>query len=483
MITNLATMQTLITPEAVRAMLREDVMELVLGSGLVTAGLVTIAALALMRRRVHPLLWLGVFTVLYGARQLIRTDTFRIAIGVDGPLWGYAESAITYIVPVPLIMFVRAVSPEWRRFSTWFAALMSLFAVCAIAADAILQRPNAARLPNNLLVVTLLIVLLIWVFRRSQPQTRELRVVRIGVVAFAVTAVADNLRGLGAIGFPGPDLEPFGVIVTVACLGTLLAWRALAEARRLVAIDRELSIARDIQSSILPQSMPHSAGVSVAARYRPMTAVAGDFYDFLELGDDRLGVLVADVTGHGVPAALIASMVKVALAAQQGRGDRPGDVLAGLNRAMCGRLAGRYVTAAYLFIDVRARVIRYAAAGHPPMLHAPRRQAPVRRIERNGLLLGFVEDASYDEVELPLGDADRFLLYTDGVIEAANAADDLFGVERLERALASASPLPPDAAADAVLAAMDAWSGLPPADDLTLLMVEAREFVELRSQV
>ena len=106
---------------------------------------------------------------------------------------------------------------------------------------------------------------------------------------------------------------------------------------------------------------------------------------------------------------------------------------------MCGRLAGRYVTAAYLFIDARARVIRYAAAGHPPMLHAPSRQAPVRRIERNGLLLGFVEDASYDDVELPLGDADRFLLYTDGVIEAANAADDLFGVERLEGALASAS--------------------------------------------
>jgi serine phosphatase RsbU (regulator of sigma subunit) len=167
-------------------------------------------------------------------------------------------------------------------------------------------------------------------------------------------------------------------------------------------------------------------------------------------------------------------MVKVALAAQQERGDRPGDVLAGMNRALCGRLAGRYVTAAYLYIDTRARVIRYAAAGHPPMLHAPQHPAAVRRIERNGLLLGFFEDAAYDEVELPLEEADRFLLYTDGVIEAANAADDLFGVEQLERALASTSTLTPDAGADAVLAAMDAWSGLPAADDLTLLMVEAR---------
>ena len=463
-----------ITPETVRAMLREDVIPLVLGSGLLAAGLVTLAVLALMRRRLHPLLWLGVFTVLYGVRLLIRTDTFRTAAGFDSAVWAYAESAITYVVPVPLMLFVRAVSPEWRRFSTRVAAMLAVFAVGAVAADVILQRPNAARLPNNLLAVALLVVLLVWIFRRGLPPTRELRVVRIGVVAFAVTAVADNLRGVGAVDFPGPDLEPFGVIVTVACLGTLAAWRALADARRLVAIDRELSIARDIQFSILPQAMPRVAGVSIAARYRPMTAVAGDFYDFLELGDDRLGVLVADVTGHGVPAALIASMMKVALAAQQDRGARPGEVLAGLNRAMCGRLAGRYVTAAYLFIDARAKVIRYAAAGHPPMLHAPQHLGGVRRVERNGVLLGFVEDASYDDVELPLDGADRFLLYTDGIIEAANAADDLFGVERLERALASASALPLDAATDAVLAAMDAWSNLPASDDLTVLMVEAR---------
>ena len=463
-----------ITRDTVRAMLREDAVSLVLGSGLVAAGLVTLAVLTLLRRRLHPPLWLGLFTLLYGARLLIRTDTFRVGVGLDGPFWSYAESALTYIVPVPLIMFVRAVSPEWRRFSTWAAALFLAFAVSGIAADAILLRPHAARLPNNVLVIALLAALLVWVFRRGHTPTRELRVVRIGVVAFVVTAVADNLRGVRAINFPGPDLEQFGVIVTVSCLGTLVAWRALADARRLVAIDRELSIARDIQASILPQAMPRIGGVSIAARYRPMTAVAGDFYDFLELGDDRLGVLVADVTGHGVPAALIASMVKVALAAQQERGDRPADVLTGLNRAMCGRLAGRYVTAAYLFVDARARVIRYAAAGHPPMLHAGPPPAPVRRIERNGLLLGFFDDAAYDEVELPLDGADRFLLYTDGIIEAANAADDLFGVERLERALASASTLAPDAAADAVLAAMDAWSGLPAADDLTLLMVEAR---------
>jgi serine phosphatase RsbU (regulator of sigma subunit) len=182
-------------------------------------------------------------------------------------------------------------------------------------------------------------------------------------------------------------------------------------------------------------------------------------------------VLVADVTGHGVPAALIASMVKVALASQQSCADRPAQVLTGINRALCGRLAGRYVTAAYLFIDDRAGIVRYAAAGHPPMLqmYAARR---VRRIEENGVLLGFLEDADYADTELRLEGHDRFLLYTDGLIEAANRSDDFFGIEGVEDALASAASLAAAAAADAVLAAKEAWSGLPPTDDLTLVVID-----------
>lgn len=93
----------------------------------------TIAVLAVMRRRLHPLLWLSVFTVLYGARLLIRTDAFPLTVGMEGPLWDYMESAITYIVPVPLVLFVLAISPEWRRFSTWAATVLSVFAVCALA--------------------------------------------------------------------------------------------------------------------------------------------------------------------------------------------------------------------------------------------------------------------------------------------------------------------------------------------------------------
>src|SRR5262249_56396715 len=128
--------------------------------------------------------------------------------------------------------------------------------------------------------------------------------------------------------------------------GTLATRRVLGEARRLVALDRELSIARQIQSSILPAAMPRIGGLDVAARYRPMTAVAGDFFDFLETERGHLGVLVADGSRPGVPAALIASMVKVALGAQRGRVDSPAALLSGMNQTLFGRIGGQYVTAA-----------------------------------------------------------------------------------------------------------------------------------------
>jgi phosphoserine phosphatase RsbU/P len=460
-----------VTVADVRAMLRADAVELALGTGLLAIALLTLSVSIAVWRRVEGPPWLGLFALLYATRLLIRTDTFRTALAISPVVLDYTEAVITYVVPIPLLFFSRVIAPEWRRLTTRIAYGMTAFAVVAIASDALLRRPFSAVLPNNLITITLLCLLVAYV-SRPLPPSRELRVVRIGVASFAIAALLDNLRGAGIIRFGGSDLEPLGVIAALGCLATLAGWRALAEARRLVAIDRELSIARDIQASILPQLMPRVRGVSVAARYRPMTAVAGDFYDVLDLGQDRLGVLVADVTGHGVPAALIASMVKVALVSQQPNADRPSAVLAGINRVLCGHLAGRFVTAAYLFIDNRSGLVRYAAAGHPPMLHAAGSSGHVQRLDDNGILLGFQEAATYPETERPLNGRDRFLLYSDGLIEAANRSDDQFGVERVERALSSSLGLPPEAAADAMLAAKDAWSGLPPADDLTLVLID-----------
>jgi sigma-B regulation protein RsbU (phosphoserine phosphatase) len=415
---------------------------------------------------------LGIFAFLYGLRLLARADSFRLAFDVPSAFWEFLAAVITYTVPIPMIMFVRDFVPAWRRFSTVLAIGVSVFAVCAVASDVIRHRPFSADTPNNIIAIGLLGLMVFLFFRRGLTQSRDLTIARVGVMAVVVTAVADNLRGMKVLWFPGPDVEPFGFTVLAVCLGTLAGYRMFREGRRLVALDRELSIARQIQASILPQTMPKVATLKLAARYRPMTAVAGDFYDFVEIDEQRLGVLVADVSGHGVPAAIIASMVKVALAAQQSVADRPSAVLSGMNDALFGRLAGQYVTASYLFIDARAGLIRYAAAGHPPMFRLSRRSLEVHEIEKNGLALGFFETATYEEVEQPLEAGDRLLLYTDGMIDAENEAADFFGAERVKHAVAADAALSPDAAADALLDTMHAWSGRPANDDLTIVLVD-----------
>ena len=462
----------LISPADLRAMLRADAVELVLGVLLMLTGLLTVALVGVLRQRVALLLWLGAFSLLYGIRLLVRTGVFRLYFDFSAEFWAYADAAMTYAVPIPIVLFARAALPAWRRFWTIGASGLTAFAVYGIASDAILGQPKSAITANNLIAIAFFVGVLGWIFRRGLTPSRDLRTLRAGVLAISLTAVADNLRGMRVLAFPAPDLEPFGFAALIACLGTIAMRRVLADARRLFAMDRELSIARQIQSSILPQTMPRIPGTTIAARYRPMTAVAGDFYDFLEIDADRVGVLVADVTGHGVPAALIASMVKVALAAQREHADSPAAVLAGMNETLWGRLAGQYVTAAYLFIDGGSRVIRYGAAGHPPMLRSARRDGRVDELEQNGVLLGFLDRTDYTELEHALDAGDRFLLYTDGLIEAANAADDLFGLERLKLAFAAADGLESHAVVDHLLTTLDTWSGQPPADDLTIVLVD-----------
>ena len=283
-----------------------------------------------------------------------------------------------------------------------------------------------------------------------------------------------NLRGLQLIS--GNNWEFLGFLVFVGCLGYISGYRIFANEERLLAISKELDIARRIQSSILPQSVPALAGLEVATRYVPMSAVAGDFYDYLFVDEKRLGFLVADVTGHGIPAALIASMLKVAFAGQAHHAHDSARVLAGLNAALCGKFEEHFVTAAYLFVDLENSLVRYSAAGHPPLILATRTDGKVREIEENGLMLGLFPGVAYSSVDVGIGPGDRCLLYTDGVFEAKNAAEEEFGKSRCKELLQSRRDISAGRFADDLLANVAAFSGLNSAraqeDDITLLVLD-----------
>jgi serine phosphatase RsbU (regulator of sigma subunit) len=215
--------------------------------------------------------------------------------------------------------------------------------------------------------------------------------------------------------------------------------------------------------------MPQLDGIRVAARYDPMTEVAGDFYDFLVVDKQRVGVLIADVSGHGVGAALVASMVKVAIAAQAEHASDPAKVVAGLNSVLSGKLQGQFVTAAYLFLDLEQGTATYSAAGHPPLLHYRAAIHSVDGVVENGLILGLMPLASYESKVLSVEKGDRFLLYTDGVVEASKDGEE-FGEDRLKGVLSNSRSA--NEICDSVSGEVRAWTRGLAGDDITIVAVD-----------
>jgi serine phosphatase RsbU (regulator of sigma subunit) len=204
-----------------------------------------------------------------------------------------------------------------------------------------------------------------------------------------------------------------------------------------------------------------------------MTAVAGDLYDFAALGPSRLGVLVADVSGHGVPAALVASMVKLAFSMAGDQAGDPARVLETMNRVLSSQLDQSFVTAIYAVVDMERGAVTIANAGHPP-LFIGRPNGAVDQVDEHGLMMGLLPQATYVNTELPIGDGDRLLFYTDGVTEARSPSDEFYDADRVKAWLA------PDGAAgsaerfvEAALGRLSTWRGRASGfdDDVTLVMM------------
>ena len=304
---------------------------------------------------------------------------------------------------------------------------------------------------------------------KLDPATRDIPVVFLT----GATEVADETKGF-EVGGVDYIHKPFSQAVVRARVHNHLMLRDAREklAKQLAEIRTELETARQIQLSILPREPAKLEGLDIAACYQAMASVAGDFYDFIKVDDKRLGTLVADVSGHGMPAALISSMLKIAFAEQASFAADPAGLLAALNQTLCGKFKGHFVTAAYVFIDTEAKVLRYAGAGHPPMLLRGGSTGSVSEVLENGLFLGSFPHAVYSAVERPFGAGDWILLYTDGIPEMNDPKEEEFGVERLKGFLEKNGDLTATRFIDATLAELSRWAdGKEVEDDLTLLAI------------
>lgn len=458
-------MQTQLSANDVLSVFRSDELRLFVAAASITVGVVAIG-FSFVRQRFDRLLsFFAWFAAQYGFRLWMQSGIFRLmahpSVAIDR-----LQMALSIFVSIPAFLFFEASGLIGRkgRVIVYAVCLLELCLITSIFLGAPLHRVDQW---NSVVIIAGSALATFFAFQQPAVSIEGI-VFRAGLAVFVVLVLWTNIAEL--LGHR-TTFEFYGFAVMLCCLGYLAAHRALDRDKQLTSIQQELEIARRIQLSILPAASPLLEHFDVATRYRPMTSVAGDFYEVLDAENGAVGLLVADVSGHGVPAALIASMVKVAIQSQRHRQDDPAGLLAGVNEALCGNAQNQFVTAGYVFLDPERGQLSYAGAGHPPMFVLRSRQ--VVRIEENGLVLAMMPTAAYQSTTQSLMHGDRILLYTDGILEAATPTGEEYGYDRLSRVLEESWHLTAEQTADRILEAVSAWSPAQ-SDDLTIIVCDYR---------
>jgi serine phosphatase RsbU (regulator of sigma subunit) len=308
-----------------------------------------------------------------------------------------------------------------------------------------------------------------------------------------VTLVVGTVAGSGAIFAAQPlyllaNYRLVAVIVLInAVLGVFVgillhtydAMRRQLEAnfrslRVKEALEREVEIAREVQRELLPRSVPLVRGLEIAGVCIPAIGVGGDYYDYLPLPDERIGLVIADVSGKGIPAALLMAGLQASVRSLALPGVSPCEVNRRLNDMLHqSTSASRYATLFFALYDPQDRSLQYSNAGHFPPIHIGTHGAAY--LSQGGLPIGLMPSSLYGEGRRELGLGDLLALYTDGVVETPNARGEEFGNARLVEILTRHQDIPLTDLLAMVIDAVNRWSGGgSPHDDVTLVLARTR---------
>jgi sigma-B regulation protein RsbU (phosphoserine phosphatase) len=266
---------------------------------------------------------------------------------------------------------------------------------------------------------------------------------------------------------------------------------------RNLQVEKELYVTRQLQQSFLPKAIEEPATaqpgsgemsgsgfsrchyrndrIRISGVYLPCDALGGDLYDIIQLGEDTVGVTIADVSGHGVPAAFVTAIFKAAFYRITLTHEKAGDVLFHMNNELYQIVkTGEYVTSLFLRLMDDGKLLEYSGAGHPYPILYHAKEKRLERLQENGTPLVWVKDMEYPTAQVPLQPGDRVLLFTDGISEIKNDRRELFGEEALEALFERLIEEHPDAILDKMIEVLsDFTQGHPLDDDMSLVLIEA----------
>ncbi|MGA9118186.1 MAG: PP2C family protein-serine/threonine phosphatase [Bacteroidota bacterium] len=456
--------------------LQSDFLNISTGLLVCAAGLLAfVISLFRLKSRDFTLLNFGLFGFIFGLRRLVETSTMQTLVGVPFTI-PYFHGLLTYVIVIPLSAFlVNIFGRGFYSSMVWVFRSTVVYAIAAVAYHLFRPGPLTDVAIYRPLVIVWAVVWIANVLLTRRQRDIELHILQAVFLTTLIFLVVDQLVSMGFISRQ-VDLQQPGFAVLFLGLGVVAVHHFFVNERKLHSIEQEIEIARRIQESNLPAGVNFPRGVDIAARYVPMSTVAGDFYDVQTNDETGVGIFIADVSGHGVGAALIGSMLKVGFASQASHIADPALVLTEINRILQGKIKDSFVTACSLYIDFKKGIVRYSIAGHPPPLLWRKSNLEVVRLASAGTILGPFPNFVYGNDEVPVGKGDRLVLYTDGVVETRNKAGEFYGDDRLEALVSGHSDDSPEVFADQIVEQVIKWSGRSGGrsldDDLTLIVAD-----------
>lgn len=386
----------------------------------------------------------------------------------------YAASFSLVLASIALFLSKYFASHEEQK-----ASWLSIFAFASLLI-AIVQMLFPRLLPratNVALLGALLFLSIFYLLQRGISRFYELSPLILG--AFLAFLAILGFLPHQALALKISQILGFAGIVAV---NFKLSWqvrqRRLEHQRESLTLARiytDFAIARHIQENILPKTLPESPYFALEALYLPKYDLGGDFYDYQILGQGELSVLIADATGHGVGAALLTAMLKVAYATETAKLRRPSELLVALDTKLQVRLGDHFITALALYLDVTAGELHYAHAGHPPLLHYQRENHVVIELKSPGTAIGFMDYGKPLAYIQKIQKGDRLLLFTDGLTDLINPQQELFSLERVKDLFLRHGDKSLSELKGIFLREIAHYKGsFEVSDDLTLILIEVR---------
>ncbi len=456
--------------------LRMDFVNMAGGILVTAAGLVaTLISLLQLKNKDFTLLNFGIFGLLYGLRKLVEIPMMQTLVGIPFT-FPYFHGLLTYALVIPLSAFlVDIFGRGFYNSMVWVFRSTIVYAIAAITFDQFFYRQLTDVAIYRPLVIIWAVVWIVNVVFSRKKRDIELNVLQFTFLTTLIFLVIDQLISMSILTWSISLVQP-GFTVLFIGLGFVAVHHFFVTEKKLHSIEQEIEIARRIQQSNLPGNFCSPSGLDIAARYIPMTTVAGDFYDIQIKEKNYVGILIADVSGHGVGAALIGSMLKIAFTSQTKNITNPVRMLTEINRILQKKIEDSFVTACFVLIDIINSRIIYTNAGHPPPFFWKVVKKEFCKLSIGGTILGPFENPVYKSETLDIKKGDRLILYTDGFIETKNRTGELFGEEQLEEFFKAHISDSADSTADQLIEHLSKWAGKLHKksydDDLTLIIVD-----------